>query len=654
MTKKWGFDTTTIDIKIRPQDDFFLYANGAWMKRTKMPEDESRWGSFVMLGRKTHEELKVILKELQKRKKLKKGVPAQLVRDVFLSVMDMKTRNRLGTEPLLKWRTAIQRIENTKDLLSYISKSDRAGVSGLWHSYVDQDSKKSSRYLLHFYQGGLSMPDRDYYLKDAPEQARVRERYRKHIGKLLELDGKSAHERDAYAQAIFKIETRLAKCSMAKEESRDVEKTYHKLSIASFSKNAPKIDWRSYLKEQGAGGIRECVVAQPKFFAEVSRMITEIPISEWKMYLEWQLINGAAELLSSKFVEEDFDFYGRTLTGAKKMKPLWRTALRFVNGSVGDALGKLYIEKHFTKEAKHRMDALVDDLFIAYERRIKALDWMSPATKKKAVVKMRMMKRKIGFPSRFKDYKGLDIRADDLFGNALRAHEYAHKRQMKKLLKKVDRNEWFMTPQTVNAYCNFNLNEIVFPAAILQPPFFDFHADDAVNYAGIGAVIGHEMTHGFDDQGAKFDGYGNMKSWWTKADKKHFEKKGTLLKKQFDAYIAAPGVQVNGKLTLGENIADLGGLSIAFDAYQARLKKTGRKDIEGFTPEQRFFLGFAQAEREIARPEFLKTLALVDPHSPAPCRVNGPVSNFEPFYEAFAVKKTDALYRESSKRAKVW
>jgi putative endopeptidase len=654
MGKKWGFDTKTIDKKVRPQDDFFSYANGGWIQKTKMPADESRWGSFVILGHKTHKELKAIIDDLQRKKLPKKGESAQLVRDVFSAAIDMKTRDSLDTKPLLKWRRMIESIKTKEDLIAYLSKADRAGVSGLWGAYIDQDSKDSSRYLLHFYQGGLGMPDRDYYLKDAPEQARVREAYIKHIGKLLGLDGKSTPEIKGYSEAVMRVEKRLALASMPREEARDVEKTYHKLSISALSKMASAVNWHFYLKEQGAKNVRECIVAQPKFFTEVSKMIGEVPLFDWKMYLEWHLLNNSAGMLSSAFVRENFDFYGRTLTGAKKMKPLWRRALGSVNGQVGHALGKLYVEKHFTKDAKKRMNSLVNDLFVAYERRIKALDWMSSRTKKKAVSKMRMMNRKIGFPSRFKTYKGLMIKPDDFFGNALRAHEYAHRREMRKLLKKVDRAEWFMTPQTVNAYCNFNLNEIVFPAAILQPPFFDFYADDAINYAGIGAVIGHEVTHGFDDQGAKFDGHGNMKSWWTKPDKKRFQKKASLLKKQFDAYVAAPGVNVNGTLTLGENIADLGGLSIAFDAYQARLKKTGRYDIQGFTPEQRFFLGFAQAEREIARPEFLKTLALVDPHSPAPFRVNGPLSNFKHFYEAFGVTKKDALYRKSSRRAKVW
>ncbi len=654
MGKKWGFDPKTMDTSVRPQDDFFKYANGEWIKKTKMPSDESRWGSFIILRHKTDKELKVILQELLQKKRLKPGAPEQLVRDLYCSATDMKTRNAQGVKPLESWRTMIRAIKTTEELLTYISVSDRAGVSGVWNSYVDQDSKKSDRYLLHFYQGGLSLPDRDYYLKDAPEQKRVREAYTLHIKKLLQRAGHTPSEAERCVDVVMRVETRLAKASMSKEDSRDVDKTYHKLSIAALSKRALAIHWKQYLDILGAKNIRECIVAQPEFFSEVSKMITSLPLEDWKTYLEWQLVNGSAGLLSSAFVNENFNFYGRTLTGAKKMKPLWRRALGSVNGGVGDALGKLYVDRHFTSDAKKRMDRLVSDLFIAYETRIKALDWMSPATKRKAILKLRQMNRKIGYPSRWRSYQGLVIRPDDFFGNAIRAHEHAHKHEMKKLTRPVDRREWFMTPQTVNAYCNFNLNEIVFPAAILQAPFFDPSADDAVNYAAIGATIGHEMTHGFDDQGAKFDGVGNMRVWWTAGDKTRFQKKAALLAKQFDVYEAAPGVQVNGKLTLGENIADLGGVSIAYDAYQERLKKTGRKNIDGFTPEERFFLGFAQAEREIARAEFLKMIALVDPHSPAPFRVNGPVSNFEPFYQTFNLKKGDSLYREPKERAEVW
>lgn len=649
----WGFDPKTTDTSVRPQDDFFLFANGGWIKKAKLPSDESRWGSFIMLRHKTDYQQHALLNEILKAPKIKEG-PEKLVRDLYRSAIDMPLRNKLGTTPLTSWQKAVEDISDTKDLLNYIVKAHRVGISALWNSSVDQDSKKSDSYILHLYQGGLGMPERDYYLKDEAEQKRVRNAYLIHIDALLKLHGKTPEERAHISSVVLKIETRLAHASMNKEDTRDVEKTYNKMSISSLARLSPKINWNHYFKDSGAKNISTVIVATPNFFKEISRMLESVSIEDWKTYLSWHLINDTASLLSEKFVKENFAFYGTVLSGTKKMKPLWRRALGTVNGTIGEALGKLYVERYFPQSAKHRMHTLVSDLFTVYEDRIRALDWMSSQTKKKAVVKLRKMNRKVGYPERFRTYKGLSISPTDYFGNIIRAHEQAHAREVRKLNRPVDRKEWFMTPQTVNAYCSFNLNEIVFPAAILQAPFFDEDSDDAVNYAGIGAVIGHEMTHGFDDQGSKFDGNGNMKSWWTKNDREQFAKRASLIAKQFDQYEAAPGVRVNGKLTLGENIADLGGLSIAYDAYQKRLKVTGRKNIDGFTPEQRFFLGFAQAEREIARPEFLKMAALTDPHSPAPCRVNGPVSNFGEFYSAFGVEKHDALYRAPKLRAKVW
>ncbi|TSD06409.1 MAG: putative metalloendopeptidase [Parcubacteria group bacterium Greene0714_7] len=649
----WGFNPKTIDSSVRPQDDFFLFANGGWIKKTKLPSDESRWGSFIMLRHKTDYQQHTLLNELLKASRIKEG-PEKLVRDLYRSAVDMPLRNKLDTTPIIKWQRVVEDISNTKDLLNYITKAHRVGISALWNSSVDQDSKKSDSYILHLYQGGLGMPERDYYLKNEAEQKRVRGAYLAHIDALLKLHGKTAEERAHISRVVLEIETRLARASMNKEDTRDVEKTYNKMNLSSLGYLSPSINWKHYFKNSGIKNVSTVIVATPNFFKEISRMLETISIDDWKTYFSWHLINDTASLLSEKFVKENFAFYGTVLSGAKKMKPLWRRALGTVNGTIGEALGKLYVERYFPQSAKKRMYALVSDLFIVYEDRIRALDWMSAQTKKKAILKLRKMNRKIGYPKRFRTYRGLKVDPTDYFGNIIRAHEQAHNREVRKLSRPVDRKEWFMTPQTVNAYCSFNLNEIVFPAAILQAPFFDENADDAINYAGIGAVIGHEMTHGFDDQGSKFDGNGNMKSWWTKKDEKQFAKRASLIAKQFDQYEAAAGVQVNGKLTLGENIADLGGLSIAYDAYQKRLRVTGRKNIDGLTPEQRFFLGFAQAEREIARPEFLKMAALTDPHSPAPCRVNGPVSNFEEFYSAFKVQKEDALYRPKNKRAKVW
>ena len=452
----------------------------------------------------------------------------------------------------------------------------------------------------------------------------------------------------------MRMETALAKISMTKEDLRDVDKTYHKMKVSALARFTGNVDWTTFFKIIGAKKVREVVVMQPDFMKAVNTILTNEPIEDWKVYLEWHLVGGAAGYLGEKFEKQSFAFYATTLAGVKVMKPAWRRALRAVNGNLGMILGKLYVDEYFGSEAKKKIKTVVADLFIAYEARIKNLDWMSPATKKKAIIKLHQMVRKLGYPDKWKSYRGLVIKPDDYFGNAVRATFFEHARIMRRLNKLVDRTEWFMTPQMVNAYCSFGMNDIAFPAAILQPPFFDPSADDAVNYGSIGTAIGHEITHGFDDQGSKFDGKGNRRTWWTPSDRAHFDKKAKVLVRQFNEYRVADGLAVNGQLTLGENIADLGGASIAFDAYQLRLKKTGRKDTGGYTPEQRFFLSFALFARENRRAEAEKTQVLTDPHSPGLFRINGPTSNLPEFYEAFGVMKGDKLYREPKNRAKIW
>jgi len=653
-SKNSGFDTTAIDRSVRPQDDFYTYSNGTWLKKTKIPENESRWGSFIMLRVDTEKKLRRIVERVKKGR-YPAGTPEQMIRDFYVSGLDEKTREKLGTKPLLPWLTRVQKLKHVSEITPLIAAMHRVGIGGLWGGLIDQDAKNSEHYLLYFYQDGIGMPDRDYYLKDDAESKRVKEAYVKHMHNLHKLFGISAKETKESVETVMRMETALAKASMTKEDARDSEKIWHKHSIAQLQKLAPSIDWKRYMKDSGAPQERTVNVMQPDYMRAMSKMLASVPLADWKVYLRWQLMDDTAGLLSKKFVREQFNYYGKALSGNKKMKPLWRRALGATNGSLGELLGQIYVKEHFPAEAKIKMSALVDDLFAAYEKRIASLDWMTGPTKKKAVQKLRMMNRKIGYPDKWKGYRGLSVRADDFFGNIMRSAEFEHRRQIKKLGKPIDRTEWLMDPQVVNAYCSFNMNEIVFPAAILQPPFFSLHGDDAVNYGGIGSVIGHEITHGFDDQGAKFDGKGNMKSWWTAEDKKRFTAKAKILKEQFDKYEVADGVKVNGQLTLGENIADLGGASIAFDALMMHLARSGsRKDIEGFTPEQRFFFGLSLFEREITRPEAEKTRALTDPHSPSKFRVNGPASNLPEFYAAFGVARGDKLYREPKQRAKIW
>ncbi len=649
----WGFNVENLDRNVRPQDSLYHFANGGWIKKNPIPPEEARWGTFTMLRYTTEQQLIAIVNGLLRKKHFKQGTPEQRIVDMYRSALDIKKRNQLDTKPLAQWRADIQKISSKKEVAEQAARMHRLDGVALWDIEIDQDNKNSNRYLLHLVQGGLGLPDREYYLSAKAEQKRVREAYKVYVAKMFRLFGYSPAKATHATRVVMQIEIQMARISMPKEETRDVEKTYNKKSLGMLQKEVPQINWQNYFACLDAPR-QEVVVAQPKFFRGLGRMLEKVPLEDWKLYLEWHCINSYAPLLSHTLMEAGFNFYGKILTGSKKMRPLWRRALGSVNTNVGDALGKLYVKEHFTPQAKKRMEILVADLFSSYAKRLRALDWMSAATKQKALRKLVAMRRKIGYPTRWEQYRGLAIRPDDFFGNLMRSREFEHTRQMRRLARPVDRREWFMHPQTVNAYCHFNLNEIVFPAAILQPPFFDPRADDAINYGAIGAVIGHEITHGFDDQGSKFDAQGTMQNWWTKKDSAYFIKKGRLLAAQFDRYEVAPGVHANGKLTLGENTADLGGLSIALDAYLTRLQKTGRKTIAGFTPEQRFFLGFAQGEREIARDEFIKTQAFTDPHAAAPLRVNGPASNLPAFYTAFGVQKGDALYRTEKNRVKIW
>ena len=648
----WGFDTGDIDAKVRPQDDFYHYANGGWLKRNPIPKTESRWGSFMMLRHTTDKQLQTLLKKVAGKKKTKVGSPEQMIRDLYRSGTDLKRRRTLGISPLVPLLNRIEAIRDQGGIVRTVAHLERVGSGGIWGIGIDQDMKNSEQYIIHLGQGGLGMPDRDYYLKDDAESRRVREAYEKHLIRLLTLAGRTASARQD-AAVVLEMETALAKISMKKEDLRDVDKTYHKKSIAQLHTIAKNVDWKAYFKILGTAP-KQVVVMQPEFFNAAGQLLVTYPIESWKTYLRTHVISDFASLLTPELEKESFAFYGTVLTGTKHMKPLWRRILRVVNGGLSELLGELYVKEYFPPEAKRKVAMIVADLFRAYEARIKNLDWMSVGTKQKAIRKLHQMNRKLGYPDTWKSYRGLRIETDEYAGNAMRISEYEHRRATRRLTKSVDHKEWFMSPQTVNAYCSFGLNDVVFPAAILQSPFFSLYADDAINYGSIGTVIGHEITHGFDDQGCKFDGKGNRKTWWTTRDRAHYTRKAKVLVKQFNTYTVAGGLKVNGQLTLGENIADLGGTSIAYDAYKMHLAKTGRKNINGFTPEQRFFLGFALFERKNSRPEVEKIQVLTDPHSPGKYRINGPASNLPEFYEAFGVRKGDRLYRKPKDRAKIW
>jgi putative endopeptidase len=553
MTKpNWGFDVHDIDAKVRPQDDFFHYASGGWMKKNPIPKAEARWGSFTMLRHATDKQLQVLMKKIvEQPRRFGRGpdrFASGLIRDFYRSGMDVKLRRSLGLKPLAPLFKRVEAMKSSDDVVRTFARLERIGSGGIWGAGIDQDMKNSEKYIIYLGQGGLGMPDRDYYLKDDAESKRVRTAYEKHLVRLLELAGRKKEARQE-AAVVLEIETALAKVSMTKEDLRDVDKVYHKKSIAQLSKLAPKVDWQNYFKILGTTP-REIVVMQPKFFAAAARLIETFPLEAWKTYLRTHVVSDFAFCLSPELEAENFAFYATTLTGTKQMKPLWRRVQSVVNGSLNELLGELYVQAYFPSEAKHKVIVIVADLFRAYEARIKNLDWMSPATKQKAVKKLRQMTRKLGYPDKWKNYKGLVVAADDYVGNVMCICEYEHRRATRRLAKPVDRKEWFMSPQTVNAYCSFGMNDIVFPAAILQHPFFSATADDALNYGAIGSVIGHEITHGFDDQGCKFDGKGNRKTWWTKTDSARFTKKSKRLVKEFDGYEVAPGSKINGQLTL--------------------------------------------------------------------------------------------------------
>ncbi len=654
MKKKgWGFDTQDMDPSIRAQDDFFRHVTGTWMKQNEIPADESAWGSFIILRKSTETKLKNILAEFVKLKRVTKGTPEQLIRDFYHSGMDIATRNKLGARPLEPLLEKIDAITAKSDLIAFITELHLLGIGLPWAAVVAPDDKNSDVNIIHMYQSGLGMPDREYYLSDKPEQVRVRNAYTLHVANLFKLLGEDKNAAKKKAGIVLALETSLAKASTPKEDARNPDKVYHKMSVSQLRKIAPMIAWPTYFSTIGANNLRSLNVMHPKFMKEVNCLIEKTSITDWKTYLSWHIVLEAASYLSEEFVQTNFNFYGKVLSGAKEMKQLWRRTLAVVNGSLGEELGKIYVKEYFPPSAKRAMDELITNLFTAYRERIKQLDWMSAITKKRALKKLSMMVRKIGYPDKWKSYKGLEILANDYFGNILRSSRYEQRRNMRKLKKPVDRSEWHMYPQTVNAYYNPGTNEIAFPAAILQPPYFGPELDAGINYGAIGGVIGHEITHGFDHEGSKYDGKGNLHKWWTPKDRKHFERKAKVLEEQFNQY-ELHGVKVNGKLTLGENIADLGGYSIAFDAYKRHLAKTKTKIVDGFTPEQRFFLGMAQDWKEISRPESQKTMMLVDEHSPHEFRVNGPTSNLLEFYEAFSVKKGDKLYREPKDRAKIW
>ncbi|HJW57975.1 MAG TPA: M13-type metalloendopeptidase [Burkholderiaceae bacterium] len=648
-----GIDMKNFDSAVRAQDDFYRHVNGAWLEKTEIPADKSGWGAFYELREETLPQLRAIIEDTLKGAGTANS-EAQKISGLYASFMDEQKLDANGLKPLAAEFAAIASIRNKRQIPALIANFNRFGATAPYDIGIHQDAKDATRYIVDLGQGGLGLPDRDYYLKD--DDARLKEarvQYQAHIEKMLAMAG----DRNAAASArnILALETALARVQWTKVENRDPVKTYNRVELAKLDALAPGYYWKSYLRAAGIDGkISYVVVSQPSYFTGFAKVLQTTPLEVWKTYFKWHLLSSYAPYLSKTYDQQHFAFYGTTLRGIPQQEPRWKRGIRLVEHAIGEGLGKLYVERHFPPAHKARMEKLVANLLEAYRQSIDTLDWMSPATKKEAQAKLATFMPKIGYPNKWRDYSALSVNKDDLVGNVRRANAFEYQRNINKLGKPIDREEWGMTPQTVNAYYNPELNEIVFPAAILQPPFFNAQADDAVNYGGIGAVIGHEISHGFDDQGSQYDGLGNLRDWWSKEDHEKFNAKTAALIKQYDAYSPLPGYHVNGNLTLGENIADNSGLAIAYKAYQLSLAGKKAPLIDGFSGNQRFFTGFAQVWRGKVRDQETVVRIKTDPHSPPEFRSNGTLRNQPSFYDAFGVKPDDKMYLAPENRVQIW
>jgi predicted metalloendopeptidase len=648
-----GIATEYIDPSVRPQDDFYEHLNGKWLKTVEIPADKSSWGSFAKLRDDTLPQLRGII-EKAAASNAAKGTDAQRIGDYYASFMDEAKLEQLGIAPLNGELAKIAAVKDKAELPALLAHLGKIGVNVPFDFGIHQDNKDSTKYVADIGQGGLGMPDRDYYLKtDDAKLAAAKAKYQTYVEHMLSMAGdKNAA---ANAKAIVDFETEIAKVQWTKVELRDPIKAYNKVNLADLGTLAPGFDWKPWLDTANLSGkVTYVIVGQPTYLKSFMQVANNTPIDVWKAYLSMHLVDAYASYLNKAFVDERFDFYGKTLSGVKEIEPRWKRGVGAIERSQGESLGKLYVAEYFPPERKARMEALVKNLLAAYKQSIDKLDWMSPATKKEAQAKLAKFTPKIGYPNKWKDYSALVVARDDLVGNVMRSREVEYNRELNKLGKPIDRDEWGMTPQTINAYYNPEMNEIVFPAAILQPPFFDANADDAVNYGGIGAVIGHEISHGFDDQGAQYDGEGNLRDWWTAADHKNFEAKTKMLVNQYNQFEPIPGYHVNGELTLGENIADNSGLAIAYKAYKISLKGKKPPVIDGLTGDQRLYMGWAQVWRMKMREQQQIQQVKTDPHSPGQFRANGTLRNQPGFYDAFKVKQGDKMYLAPQERVIIW
>ena len=643
-----------MDPSVRPQDDLFGHVNGRWLETEEIPSDKSRWGAFSLLAERAEQQARAIIEECAAQSATAdKGSATQQIGDLWTSFMDEEAIEARGAEPIQEDLAKLAAVTDHEQLAAFIGGFERRGGGGFFGAYVDTDDRRSDRYVIKLVQGGTGLPDESYYRDE--KFAAIREAYVPHLGRMLSLAG--FDDAEEMAQKVFAVEQRLAEGHWERAETRDVIKGYNLKSFVELQQLAPGFAWQAYADALGADEqtLAEVVVRQPSFFEHLSTVVGELDMDHWKAWAAIKIVRAAAPYLSSAFVEESFDFYGRTLAGTPELRARWKRGVGFVESCVGEAVGQLYVERHFPPASKAAMDELVANLLEAYRQSITALDWMTEETKQRAFRKLETFRPKIGYPDKFRDYSSIDVRPDDLWHNAKAAAAFEHDRQLAKIGAPVDRDEWFMLPQTVNAYYNPGTNEICFPAGILQPPFFDADADPAENYGGIGAVIGHEIGHGFDDQGSEYDEHGNLDEWWTPADKEAFKERADMLVKQYDGFSprALPDEKVNGSLTVGENIGDLGGLTIGHKAYLISLGDEPLPERDGLTGSQRLFLNWGYVWRTKERDELARQLLTVDPHSPPELRANI-VRNLDEFHHAFETGPGDGLWLDPEDRVRIW
>ena len=654
-----GINTAFMDQSVKPSDDFFRFVNGKWIDNTEIPSDRTRWGSFDELRKNTDDDVMAILKEALADKSIDVNSDQGKALSLYKSILDTVSRNKQGIEPLKPYLEKINKVQNATDVANLITELDPEIGIGFFGSYIYTDAKNSNRNVVYVGTGSVGLPDRDYYVSDAPDNVEKRKKYVAHVARMLQFIDESEATAQKDAENILALETKMSTATLDRVERRDRRKTYNPMTVADLGKLTPSVNWNNYLEGVGIGKIDSLVVSQPKYMETLETIFKENNVDAWKAYMRWTLLRGSAGLLSTDIENANWEFYGKTLTGAVKQRPADERALATVNGRLGEALGKLYVAKKFPPEAKAKAQAMIANVMKSFENRIDRLPWMTKATKENAKLKLNKLTVKIGYPDKWKDYSKLTVTSPEnggtYFENSRKYSLWSHKKNLEKLNKPVDKTEWGMSPQTVNAYFNPSNNEIVFPAAILQPPFYDYRADEAVNYGGIGAVIGHEISHGFDDSGSRYDSNGNLVNWWSDEDLSQFTELGGALATQYSNLEPLPGIFVDGKFTLGENIGDLGGVNAAYDGLQIYLKENGNPGlIDGFTPEQRFFISWATIWRSKMRDEAIKNQVKTDPHSPGMYRAYVPLQNVDAFYDAFGIQAGDGMYITPENRVKIW